>query len=220
MRNKMGGRQFLASIKDKFKVLCKRKALKKSNQKDINDELLMSRNTKYSQYEIGDWTYGNPIIKKWGNDTKLKIGRFCSIAVNVQFLLGGEHRIDWITTYPMNIMIPEASDYRGHPSTKGDVSVGNDVWIGQNVIILSGVSIGDGAVIGAGSVISRDIPAYAVAAGNPAKIIKYRFSEEQILCLQKISWWNWPYDKVIKALPYLLSPDIEEFIKIYYDLRS
>ena len=213
----MGGRQLLLSVLVKFGLHRKPKI---NNNKDEKNELFMSKNPKYSQYEIGDWTYGNPIIKKWGNDTKLRIGEYCSIAENVHILLGGEHRTDWITTYPMNVLIPEAAEYQGHPSTKGDITIGNDVWIGHNAIILSGVCIGNGAVIGAGSVVAKDVPAYAVVAGNPVKVLRYRFTEEQIQSLEKISWWNWPFDKVVTALPYLLSVDIDEFIKKYLDVDS
>jgi virginiamycin A acetyltransferase len=79
---------------------------------------------------------------------------------------------------------------------KGDVKVGNSVWIGDSVIILSGVTIGDGAILGAGSIVTKDIPAYAIAVGNPAKVIKYRFSEEVILFYQRIKWWDWSYSKI------------------------
>ncbi|MBW6474229.1 MAG: CatB-related O-acetyltransferase [Anaerolineaceae bacterium] len=179
----------------------------------------MNKNPKYSQYDIGEWTYGSPQIKKWDDNTKLTIGKYCSIAGNVQILLGGEHRPDWITTFPFNVLFSEANQFHGHPSTKGNVIIGNDVWIGQNVIILSGVTIGNGAVIGAASLVTKDIPAYSIAAGNPAKIIKYRFTRQQIDELEKICWWNWPHDNVIEALPLLLSSNIDSFINSYGDLQ-
>lgn len=173
----------------------------------------MSVNPKYEKYEIGEWTYGNPNIKAWDEKTNLRIGKFCSIAGNVQFLLGGEHRADWITTYPFNEVMDEAREYQGHPASKGDIIIGNDVWIGQNAIILSGVNIGNGAVIGAGSVVSKDVSAYAIAVGNPARITRYRFSQEQIIELEKIQWWEWSLEEIRNALPLLLSGQVETFIK-------
>jgi len=76
------------------------------------------------------------------------------------------------------------------------VVIGNDVWIGHNVTIMGGVNVGDGAVIGSGSIVTKDIPPYAVAVGNPAKVIKFRFNERIISNLQKIAWWNWDYSKI------------------------
>ena len=173
--------------------------------------IYLSDNVNYEMYDIGEYTYGTPIIRSWDDKTHLKIGKFCSIAGNVQILLGGEHRTDWITTYPFNKILSEASNIDGHPSTKGDVEIGNDVWICQNAIILSGVTIGNGAVIGAGSVVSKDVPAYAIVAGNPAKLVRYRFTEDQIMQLERIAWWDWPIEKIITHVPELMSSSIFEF---------
>ena len=117
--------------------------------------------------EVGEFTYGKPIVHQWDETTRLKIGKFCSIAGNVHILLGGEHKTGHLTTYPFDVLI----DGKPTPS-KGDVIIGNDVWIGENVTILSGVTIGDGAVIGAGSVVTKDIPANCFAAGNPCRVIR------------------------------------------------
>jgi acetyltransferase-like isoleucine patch superfamily enzyme len=192
-------------------------------KKDINlqiesNKVFMSMNPKYERYDIGEWTYGSPIIKRYGDKTKLSIGKYCSIAETVQILLGGEHRTDWITTYPFNVMWSEASQFEGHPSTKGNVSIGNDVWIGQNAIILSGVTIGNGAVIGAGSVITKDVPAYAIVAGNPARLVRFRFNEEQITKLERIAWWDWPIERIKKVLPFLLSSDFDGLSRIFDEM--
>jgi len=181
-----------------------------------NKPFFTNKNPKYACYNIGDWTYGNPIIKSWDEKTELKIGKFCSIAGNVQILLGGEHRKDWVTTYPFTEFFEEAKGIGGHPHTKGSITIGNDVWICQNAIILSGVTIGNGVVVGAGTVITRDIPAYAIAAGNPAKIIGYRFTDEQIYKLETIAWWNWDIERIKTQLPMLLSSRIDEFIEENY----
>lgn len=177
-----------------------------------NSDFFMINNPKYKGYKIGEWTYGSPNIRKGDSTTRFEIGKYCSIASGVQILLGGEHRKDWVTTYPFNVIFPEARNIKGHPASKGDIVIGNDVWLGLNAIILSGVKIGNGAVIGAGSVVVKDVPSYSIVVGNPAKVIGFRFSSEIIEELEKIQWWNWPEEKVIIALPYLLNDSPKEFI--------
>ena len=142
----------------------------------------------YPEYSIGRETYGTPVIRSLGEGSTLKIGAFCSISSGVQIFLGGEHRTDWVTTYPFNILWKAANTITGHPGTKGDVMIGNDVWIGAEALILSGVNIGDGAAIAARSVVTRDIPAYAIAGGNPARMIRKRFDEETIERLLCVRW--------------------------------
>ena len=180
------------------------------------DPRFMNKNTSnvYAQYDIGDFTYGFPKIFSWGEGAKLKIGRFCSIARDVEIYLGGEHRIDWITTYPFNALFPDHSEIKGHPKTKGDVVIGNDVWIADRAIILSGVTIGDGAVIGARSVVIKDVKPYEIVAGNPAKHIKFRFDEKVIKELLEIKWWNWETSKIDSCVHLLQSDDINRFIKV------
>lgn len=167
---------------------------------------------RYPQYQIGPGTYGDLKIR-FHEGASLKIGAYTSIASNVRVFLGGEHRTDWVTTYPFNIYNKNAMSIEGHPKSKGNVEIGNDVWIGTDAIILSGVKIGDGAVIGAGAVVARDVPPYAIAVGNPARIIKLRFSDEVIDKLLSIQWWNWPSAQIEKAIPDLLSQNIEQFIQ-------
>ena len=151
--------------------------------------------------EAGEFTYGRPIIHKWDETTRLRIGKFCSIAGNVHILLGGEHSTKTLTTYPFGVLI----DGKPTPS-KGDVEIGNDVWIGENVTILSGVTIGDGAAIGAGAVVTKDVPAYAIYAGVPAHFVRYRFEAR---FAGELSWWDWPPEKIAVAMPYLCSADAE-----------
>jgi acetyltransferase-like isoleucine patch superfamily enzyme len=156
---------------------------------------------------VGEHTYGEPKVYAWNDDTKLIIGKYCSIAEGVVFLLGGEHRMDWITTYPFSAFSQEwssAASIVGHPASKGDIRVGNDVWIGHGALILSGVKIGDGAVVGAGSVVTKDVENYAVVAGNPARFVKYRFDLQTREHLCNLSWWNWSHEKVTKNLELLM----------------
>ena len=127
--------------------------------------------------KVGRYTYGTLNIKSWGTKgEELEIGDFVSIGPNVTFILGGNHYTNTITTFPFKVKYfgekePEAL-------TKGKIVVEDDVWIGMNSLILSGVRIGKGAIIGAGAVVAKDIPPYAIAVGNPCKVVKYRFDKE------------------------------------------
>lgn len=138
----------------------------------------------------------------------IKVGNYSSIAKNCSFILAN-HRIDLVTTSPSPTMT--FSHGKGNTSgySKGDILIGNDVWIGANVTILDGVTIGDGAVIAAGSVVTKDVLPYRVVGGNPAKLIKLRFTKEQIDKLLTIKWW----DKSEKELSNLHTSDIDDFIQ-------
>lgn len=97
--------------------------------------------------------------------------------------------------------------------SKGDVRIGSDCWIGHGVVILSGVTIGDGAVVGAFSVVAKDVHPYSIVAGNPARMLRLRFSEEQIDQLLKIKWWDWPPEKIAKFRGLLGGKNADEFIR-------
>lgn len=167
-------------------------------------------------YEIGDYTYGKPKIYDWNEGTTLKIGKYCSIADGVTILLGGNHRADWITTYPFPALVeywPEANGIEGHPQSKGDVVIGNDVWIGFGATILSGVNIGDGAIIAAKALVTKDVPPYAIVGGSPAKVIKSRFTKKEIKKLLKTKWWDWSHDKISENVQSLCSNNIDDIVK-------
>jgi len=169
--------------------------------------------------DIGSYTYGNPRLFHWGEDSKLKIGKFCSIADDVKIFLGGNHRMDWITTYPFSALKeewPEAKDVKGHPATKGDVVIGNDVWIGYGATILSGVKIGNGAVIGAMAVVSKDVEPYSVVVGNPALEVKKRFSKDVIEKIENLKWWDWSDSEIRNYVKLLCS---NNFDKNNYELE-
>jgi acetyltransferase-like isoleucine patch superfamily enzyme len=161
------------------------------------------------------YSYGIENITKhsWGEGAELKIGSFCSIATNCHVFLGGNHRTDYITTYPFGFIHEDVFDSvksRGHPATKGNVVIGNDVWIAANVTIMSGVTVGDGAVIACNSHVVKDVAPYSMVGGNPARLIRYRFSDDIIAKLLKLQWWNLPVSVIKKIIPLLMSNNIEE----------
>jgi len=162
---------------------------------------------------FGHGTYGSPRVYTWDNTTSLTIGKYCSISSNVKILLGGEHRTDFVSTYPFNVLLPGCRRLTGHPSSKGNVEIGHDVWIGLGATILSGVRIGNGGVVGAQSVVARDIPPYAIATGAPATVVKHRFPPEVIEQLQRIQWWNWSRERIQAAAPLLMNSDIQAFLE-------
>lgn len=177
--------------------------------------MIMNQLPALSIYDIGEFSYCGPNFRvfDWNEGTTLKVGKFCSFAGDIKILLGGNHCTDIVTTYPFNVLMP-GNEHCKIPSTiKGDVIIGNDVWIGTGATILSGITIGDGAVIGAESVVTKDVPSYSIYAGNPAKLIRYRFSKNIIDELTKLAWWNWDTSVILKYVPLLLSENINDFIK-------
>lgn len=132
----------------------------------------------FNKVEIGKGTYGTLNVRTFSNDKeKLTIGNYCSIAENVFFLLGGDHRYDTISTYPFGKQIATGET---EAVTKGPIVLGDDVWIGFGSIILSGVTIGQGSIIGAGSIVTKDIEPYSIACGAPARRIRYRHEQSAI----------------------------------------
>lgn len=165
---------------------------------------------KYPLVEIGRHSYGHGFVVHWdGESTRVEIGRYTSIARGVQLFAGQEHNLDWGTTYPFTHLPSEWAELRqlsGHPLSKGNIVLGSDVWIGYGALIRSGVTVSHGAVIGMGAVVTRDVPPYAIFAGNPAKLIRYRFSPDVVAELLKLAWWNWAPEKVRKIAPVLSQP--------------
>ena len=151
--------------------------------------------------EIGEFTYGaeNIRIHSWNNHHRVIIGKYCSIASNVQVILGGGHNTSAATTYPF-AQTPTLENPRGdrknHPVDSGDILIGHDVWIGMNATIMGGVKIGNGAVISANSHVVRDVSPYEIVGGNPAITIRHRFDRNTIEALEKIQWWHWSVDKI------------------------
>lgn len=181
----------------------------------------------HPQIEVGDYTYYDD-FEQVGNflknvkylfdfsGDKLIIGKFCMIASDVKFIMNGaNHLTDAISTYPFAVFgngWESAMENREYPH-RGDTVVGNDVWIGYNAVIMPGVCIGDGAIIATNSTVTRDVPPYTIVGGNPAREIRKRFSEHQITQLLKISWWDWPAEKITRHVHLLTGNDPEALTK-------
>jgi chloramphenicol O-acetyltransferase type B len=146
---------------------------------------------------------------------RLIIGNFCSIASGVKFMMGGTqgHAYEWIASYPLDFLEEDFDGYKLVPpkaqKLKGDTIIGNDVWIGVEVMIMPGLKIADGAVIGARSLVTKDVGPYEIWGGNPAKLIKKRFSDEDIEKLLQIKWWNWGLDKIKANLHLIRSKNVD-----------
>jgi acetyltransferase-like isoleucine patch superfamily enzyme len=166
---------------------------------------------------VGHRSYGEPQVLLYPGDTaKVRIGRYCSIANGATFVPGGNHRTDWVTTYPLRAMLELPGALTdGHPATKGDIVVADDVWLGAECRVLSGVTIGAGAVVGLAAVVTTDVRPYAVVAGNPAREVGRRFGDSVVEALLQIAWWEWTDEQVEARVGELCSPDIEAFIRRY-----
>ena len=163
-----------------------------------------------TQFEQKNVLYQYPI-----NGDRLIIGKFCSIACGAKFLFtSANHTMKSLSTYPFPIFFEEWGLDRADITTawdnKGDIVIGNDVWIGYEAIILSGVTIGDGAIIGARAVVTKDVSPYTVVGGVPAKEIKKRYDPQTIDRLRRLCWWDWPVEKIRRALTALMNGKIDD----------
>lgn len=166
---------------------------------DFEDAMNFEKNVKYHYDFLGD---------------KLIIGKFCMIAPSVTFIMNGaNHSMNGITSYPFSLfgngwerIMPTMADL----PIKGDTIIGNDVWIGMNVTIMPGVHIGDGAIIATNSTVTKDVAPYAIVGGNPAVVIRKRFSDPKIKELLEMQWWNWDIEKITDNLEYLTGKTIDK----------
>ena len=170
------------------------KLLRKLNRKDSPKELWrklnghnftkLNKNCNLDIIKVGKKSYGDLNVYSWGTKNEgLSIGNYVSIGPNTQFLLGGNHNTNTLTTYPFKV---KKFNEKVEATTKGKIIIEDDVWIGMNSLIMSGIKIGKGAIIAAGSVVTKSIEPYSIVGGNPAKFIKYRYEEEIIRELKNI----------------------------------
>ena len=183
----------------------------------MQNEVVLERLKKAGLLEIGKHTYGKIIVDAYeGSESKITIGKYCSISRDVRFINGGIHPIDWVSLYPFRIKWKmEGALADGMPASKGPIEVMNDVWIGTGSTILSGVTIGNGAIIMAGSIVTKDVPAFTIVGGIPAKPVKKRFSDQEIQALEEIKWWDWSEEKIKENVNLLSATDLTKFIETH-----
>ena len=177
-----------------------------------NPNIIVGDYTYYDDFEdVANFEKNVKYLFDFNND-QLIIGKFCMIASDVTFIMNGaNHLTTAVSSYPFSIFgngWEGAMDGKKFPS-KGNIVVGNDVWIGYNATIMAGVTIGDGAIIATNATVSKDVAPYTIVGGNPATLIKQRFSDDHIELLLKIKWWNWSIDKITSKLHLLTGEDIE-----------
>ncbi|WP_133742251.1 CatB-related O-acetyltransferase [Actinorugispora endophytica] len=183
--------------------------------------------------EVGEYTYYDDEGRRGPFETanvlynygpqRLRIGRFCAIGPGARFLMpGGSHPMAGPSTYPFTMFGGDWTDatletFMSLP-TKGDTVIGNDVWIGRESVVMPGVTVGDGAVIGAHSVVTKDVPPYAVVGGNPARLVRSRFTEEEVALLLESQWWNWPVEAVTKHAATIMAGTPQQIAALSRDL--
>ena len=160
-------------------------------KKNRHNKTFAARYFPIDRVTVGKHTYGMLDIRSFCNEAgeKLQIGNYVSIADNVIFILGGEHQIKTFTTFPLAAYFTRINNNKDSGS-KGPIVIEDEVWIGAGALILSGVTIGKGSVVGAGAVVTKNVPPYSVTAGNPAKVIKYRFTEDTLSRIKEIKLLN------------------------------
>jgi virginiamycin A acetyltransferase len=171
--------------------------------------------------EVGEYTYyddpddplgfeRNAFLYGVGPE-RLVIGSYCALASGVRFVMPGANHADLgPSTFPFGIFGPpwdDTMDLVMGSAGRGDTTVGNDVWIGYRALVLPGVTIGDGAVVASASVVTADVPPYAVVAGNPARVIRMRFEDDDVERLLRASWWDWPVALVTEHARTIMSGD-------------
>jgi virginiamycin A acetyltransferase len=191
--------------------------------KDYEKLVFLKNFVKSPNIIVGDYTYfadhlngpekfeeHNVLYNNDFSKVKLIIGKFCAIAAETRFLMTGNHKLDAISTYPFPIFHgwENVYDVTNLPE-KGDIIVGNDVWFGYDSLVRGGVNVGDGAIIATRAVVVKDVPAYSIVAGNPAKVVKMRFNDTTIERLLRISWWDWKIEKINQHLSLICHLDVD-----------
>ena len=186
-------------IRSKVEAIRRKKQWRKRNQ---GNNTVMGSSFNIDLVSVGKKTYGVLNVINHSEKYRLTIGSYCSIAPDVTFVVCGEHPIHHISTFPFKT---HCCGEKFEAISKGDIIVEDDVWIGTKAIVMSGVTIHRGAVIAAGTIVTHDVPAYGIVAGIPARLIKKRFSDEQIQLLMNIN-----YERLDQAI-------IEKHIDLLYE---
>lgn len=164
-------------------------------------------------FEMNNVLYHYPI-----NGDRLIIGKFCSVACGAKFIFNcANHALRSLSTYTFPLFFEEwdlpKSEVASAWDNKGDIVIGNDVWIGYDAVIMAGVTIGDGAIIGTRAVVPKDVAPYSIVGGVPAREIRKRFEPEVVDRLRELKWWDWPEEKIRKAIPAIQAGDVEALEK-------
>ncbi len=176
----------------------------------------MSRDPALPEYvEMGEHTYYDPHDVRfitWVPGEKIIIGKYCSLASGATFCTGGNHCTETVSTYPFdNFFLGRANPTRTYKGTR-DTVVGHDVWVGYRAHVLGGVRVGHGAVLGTRAVVLSDVPPYGIVVGNPARLVRYRFSKPMVERLLRIAWWDWPEARVRENVEWFYRP-VQEFVE-------
>ena len=191
------------------------------------DRLCFLKNViKNPNIEVGDYTYYDDFedVENFEKNVKyhfdfvgdkLIIGKFCMIASGVTFIMNGaNHLSQSVSSYPFAIFGKDwsgAMEGKSYP-VKGNTIIGNDIWIGYDTTIMPGVNIGDGAIIASKSVVTKDVEPYSIVGGNPAELIRKRFSDNEIKDLLDAKWWDWPIEKITEHVKHLTSGNVKNLI--------
>lgn len=188
----------------------------------------LARVIDHPNITVGDFTYANDFDPPddWaarlapylypGAPERLLIGRFCQIAHGVRFITASaNHAMGGLSTYPFPVFDPATLPlYRDSFVGLPDTVVGHDVWIGHGALILPGARIGSGAIIGAGAVVAGQVAPYTIVAGNPARLVRRRLTEAAAARMEAIGWWDWPVERIARALPALMAADPEALAQV------
>lgn len=164
---------------------------------------------------LGNQTYAAPRIIKFKGDTnRVIIGNWSNIAPDAEFYVGGLHPMHWVALYGIREMFDLPGAYGPEmPWSKGDIHVGSDCWVTDKSVVLSGITIGHGAIVGTHAVVTKDVEPYKIVAGNPARVVGQRFTDEQVEALLRIAWWDWPTERVLAEAEWLNGRSVDEFVE-------
>lgn len=203
--------------------------LNPSTRPELTNVVFLKNEVTSPLIDVGDFSYydnagnGSPFeqanVKYLFGPQRLVIGRFTAIGPGTTFIMpGGNHPMIGPSTYPFTMFggtwaANTLDTYLGIEQP-GDTAIGNDVWIGREATIMPGVTIGDGAVIGAHSVVTKNVGPYEIVAGNPAKLIRTRFSPEDVQRLLTARWWDWPIEKITEHAATIMSGTPQEIERL------